>query len=313
MSVDTSSQPLWQFLLELLNEKRCSGIIAWTGKGTEFELKDQDALAKEWGIRKKKPNMNYDKLSRALRYYYTKNIIEKVPGRRYVYRFIMPNLPTGSQTIAADYRFPSSGYNGSPSPSFSSCSSTSPMGSATASPTQPQPAPLPMGGFIYPPNPCPSTSQHQQPHLYQPNYQQPTPPPPPPTLPHYQEPDLAPTVQSSSFFTTTRTSSYDDAAAVAALHPPPPVITQPLSYPTTSTTAPTPLTTTATACAYGSEYGGGAVVPVVPPLVREDFDFSDLPLALPEFGLDYQSAEYPPERSSSSSGVCQPPYNYYTH
>ena len=32
--------------------------------------------------------MNYEKLSRGLRYYYDKNIIHKVPGKRYVYRFV---------------------------------------------------------------------------------------------------------------------------------------------------------------------------------------------------------------------------------
>ena len=31
--------------------------------------------------------MNYDKLSRALRYYYDKNILTKVQGKRYTYRF----------------------------------------------------------------------------------------------------------------------------------------------------------------------------------------------------------------------------------
>lgn len=33
--------------------------------------------------------MNYDKLSRALRYYYDKNIIKKVTGQKFVYRFVV--------------------------------------------------------------------------------------------------------------------------------------------------------------------------------------------------------------------------------
>lgn len=33
--------------------------------------------------------MNYEKLSRGLRYYYHKNIIHKTTGKRYVYRFVL--------------------------------------------------------------------------------------------------------------------------------------------------------------------------------------------------------------------------------
>lgn len=45
-------------------------------------------VARRWGIRKNKPKMNYEKLSRGLRYYYDKNIIHKTAGKRYVYRFV---------------------------------------------------------------------------------------------------------------------------------------------------------------------------------------------------------------------------------
>ena len=34
-----------------------------------------------WGIRKNKPKMTYEKLSRGIRYYYDKGIIVKCPGR----------------------------------------------------------------------------------------------------------------------------------------------------------------------------------------------------------------------------------------
>lgn len=44
---------------------------------------------RRWGLRKNKPKMNYEKLSRGLRYYYDKNIVQKTPGRRYVYRFVL--------------------------------------------------------------------------------------------------------------------------------------------------------------------------------------------------------------------------------
>ncbi|XP_030745937.1 protein C-ets-1 isoform X2 [Sitophilus oryzae] len=86
----TGSGPiqLWQFLLELLTDKSCQGFISWTGNEWEFKLTDPDEVARRWGIRKNKPKMNYEKLSRGLRYYYDKNIIHKTAGKRYVYRFV---------------------------------------------------------------------------------------------------------------------------------------------------------------------------------------------------------------------------------
>ncbi|KAK3085144.1 hypothetical protein FSP39_025064 [Pinctada imbricata] len=79
---------LWQFLLELLTDKTCQHFIGWSGDGWEFKLSDPDEVARRWGIRKNKPKMNYEKLSRGLRYYYDKNIIHKTAGKRYVYRFV---------------------------------------------------------------------------------------------------------------------------------------------------------------------------------------------------------------------------------
>lgn len=78
---------LWQFLLELLSDSSNSSCITWEGTNGEFKLTDPDEVARRWGQRKSKPNMNYDKLSRALRYYYDKNIMTKVHGKRYAYKF----------------------------------------------------------------------------------------------------------------------------------------------------------------------------------------------------------------------------------
>ncbi|VEL14213.1 unnamed protein product [Protopolystoma xenopodis] len=69
---------LWQFLLELLSDSRNLACIMWEGTNGEFKLVDPDDVARRWGERKSKPNMNYDKLSRALRYYYDKNIMSKL-------------------------------------------------------------------------------------------------------------------------------------------------------------------------------------------------------------------------------------------
>ncbi|XP_037303134.1 ETS translocation variant 1-like [Manduca sexta] len=45
-------------------------------------------VARRWGAQKNRPAMNYDKLSRSLRYYYEKGIMQKVAGERYVYKFV---------------------------------------------------------------------------------------------------------------------------------------------------------------------------------------------------------------------------------
>jgi Ets-domain. len=58
---------LWQFLLELLSDSTNANCITWEGTNGEFKLTDPDEVARRWGERKSKPNMNYDKLSRALR------------------------------------------------------------------------------------------------------------------------------------------------------------------------------------------------------------------------------------------------------
>ncbi|CAD7004138.1 unnamed protein product [Ceratitis capitata] len=58
---------LWQFLLELLADSANAACITWEGTNGEFKLTDPDEVARRWGERKSKPNMNYDKLSRALR------------------------------------------------------------------------------------------------------------------------------------------------------------------------------------------------------------------------------------------------------
>ncbi|KAK0396973.1 hypothetical protein QR680_001927 [Steinernema hermaphroditum] len=92
---------LWQFLLELLsdagNNAHC---ITWEGGNGEFKLLDPDEVARKWGERKSKPNMNYDKLSRALRYYYDKNIMTKVHGKRYAYKFDFNGLAQACQNSA---------------------------------------------------------------------------------------------------------------------------------------------------------------------------------------------------------------------
>ncbi|SPP81113.1 DNA-binding protein Ets97D [Drosophila guanche] len=78
---------LWQFLLEILTDCDHSDIIEWVGTEGEFKLVEPDRVARLWGEKKNKPAMNYEKLSRALRYYYDGDMISKVSGKRFAYKF----------------------------------------------------------------------------------------------------------------------------------------------------------------------------------------------------------------------------------
>ena len=55
----------------------------------EFRMLEPEAIAVWWGYHKNKPEMTYDKFSRSLRYYYDKGILKKIPGEKYVYRFLI--------------------------------------------------------------------------------------------------------------------------------------------------------------------------------------------------------------------------------
>nr|XP_060618766.1 ETS domain-containing protein Elk-1 isoform X1 [Anolis sagrei ordinatus] len=88
LTVMDPSVTLWQFLLQLLEQQSNGHLITWTSNDGEFKLIDAEEVARLWGLRKNKTNMNYDKLSRALRYYYDKNIIRKVSGQKFVYKFV---------------------------------------------------------------------------------------------------------------------------------------------------------------------------------------------------------------------------------
>ncbi|XP_074023745.1 ETS translocation variant 3-like protein, partial [Numenius arquata] len=84
---------LWHFILELLQKEEFRHVIAWQqGEYGEFVIKDPEEVARLWGRRKCKPQMNYDKLSRALRYYYNKRILHKTKGKRFTYKFNFSKL-----------------------------------------------------------------------------------------------------------------------------------------------------------------------------------------------------------------------------
>ena len=90
--IGTGQIQLWQFLLELLADSVNVSCIRWEGPNGEFTMMDPEEVARRWGKRKNRTNMNYDKMGRALRYYYDKLILTKVPGRRYTYKFNLKGL-----------------------------------------------------------------------------------------------------------------------------------------------------------------------------------------------------------------------------
>ncbi|XP_053908548.1 ETS domain-containing transcription factor ERF-like [Cuculus canorus] len=112
---------LWHFILELLRKDEYREVIAWQGDYGEFVIKDPDEVARLWGVRKCKPHMNYDKLSRALRYYYNKRILHKTKGKRFTYKFnfskvVLVNCPLLELPGAAPLLlpFPGGGHGGGP-------------------------------------------------------------------------------------------------------------------------------------------------------------------------------------------------------
>uniref|UniRef100_A0A4W5JVY7 ETS homologous factor n=1 Tax=Hucho hucho TaxID=62062 RepID=A0A4W5JVY7_9TELE len=88
-SSDTRGTHLWEFIRDiLLNPERNSGLLKWEDRTDGvFRFLKSETVAQLWGKKKNNSSMTYEKLSRAMRYYYKREILEHVDGRRLVYKF----------------------------------------------------------------------------------------------------------------------------------------------------------------------------------------------------------------------------------
>ncbi|XP_053340624.1 ETS-related transcription factor Elf-3 [Clarias gariepinus] len=80
---------LWEFIRDILiHPERNQGLMKWEDRRDGvFKFLKSEAVAQLWGQKKKNTSMTYEKLSRAMRYYYKREILERVDGRRLVYKF----------------------------------------------------------------------------------------------------------------------------------------------------------------------------------------------------------------------------------
>lgn len=94
------SGKLWEFIRDLLLSERTNpSFIRWERREDGvFKFVQSDKVAKMWGERKQNPKMTYEKLSRAMRYYYKSKVLLPVFGRRLVYKF-GPNATGWMSTV----------------------------------------------------------------------------------------------------------------------------------------------------------------------------------------------------------------------
>lgn len=92
---------LWEFLIEILEDKRFRSIIRWTGPAfsqyhdNEFTMVDPGEVARLFAIRSNKPfTLNYSKFNRILRSYYNKKkLLQKINGKPNTFSFRFNILP----------------------------------------------------------------------------------------------------------------------------------------------------------------------------------------------------------------------------
>lgn len=99
-SKESDCRLLWEFIYQLLQNPCYKEYVCWEKLDDYvFRINNPTGLAQLWGHQKNRTNMTYEKLSRALRYYYRMNIIKKVSGKRLTYKFMQPpaNIQKGQR------------------------------------------------------------------------------------------------------------------------------------------------------------------------------------------------------------------------
>merc|ERR1712012_1281906 len=88
-----STLKISQWIVKLLRDPETNpSVIMWEDEPEgKFRVINSTAFAQLWAKEKKTPAMNYEKLSRAMRYYYRNKEIEMVKGERLTYKF-GPNM-----------------------------------------------------------------------------------------------------------------------------------------------------------------------------------------------------------------------------
>ncbi|KAF8368011.1 hypothetical protein PRIPAC_85840, partial [Pristionchus pacificus] len=82
---------LWVFILKHLQDESKRNLVEWTNeKSGEFRFVDPDGFARAWGEHKggRSAPMRFEVMTRGLRFYYKKGIVEKVKNQKNLFRFL---------------------------------------------------------------------------------------------------------------------------------------------------------------------------------------------------------------------------------
>jgi hypothetical protein len=97
---------LWSFFLDLLTTEERYQMIQWVNSEVaEFAILDNEPVAQMWGRTKNKLKMNYDTMSRAIRYYYNQGIIAKGNNMMFKYNYCYTEVALAKLCENAGWQF----------------------------------------------------------------------------------------------------------------------------------------------------------------------------------------------------------------